>query len=178
MKKRAGKKRHRIPPQCCCRTIYISALHCVKSAPHSINPHRITPDPHLTAPVCHNPHQIRTSQNGPAPTRSRRECHTLQSGLKVKFGNREIFYFNLKYYDHFDTMQSQHEVADEEIERSIPRDSSKLSASVTCMLTCWVHSTDDAAKSEKYCKYKNTRFQIPVKSFFCVIIYYCRIYLS
>ena len=39
MKKCARKKRHRITPQCCCRTIYISALHCVKSAPHSINPH-------------------------------------------------------------------------------------------------------------------------------------------
>ena len=100
-------------------------------------------------------------------------------GIKGKIWKWGIFYFNLKYYDHFDTMQSQHEIADEEIERSIPRDSSKLSASVTCMLTCWVHSTDDAGNFEKkYCKPKNTRFQIPVKSLFCDIIYYCRIYLS
>ena len=56
----------------------------MKSAPHSINPHCTTPDPHRTAPVCHNPHQIRTSQNGPAPTRSRRECHTLQSFTRLQ----------------------------------------------------------------------------------------------
>ena len=36
MKKCARKKRHRITQQCCCCTIYISALQCVKSAPHSI----------------------------------------------------------------------------------------------------------------------------------------------
>ena len=45
---------------------------------------RDAPFPHRTAPLqiritSANPHQIRTSQAGPAPTRSRRKCHSLQS---------------------------------------------------------------------------------------------------